>query len=71
MGSVIFGYFNSLATQPNGQKGLNAYNLSEPNFRLWMAIKILAGADRDMYARSLASDRNLFTELVQKSSGNQ
>ena len=67
MGSVILGYFNSLAVNPNNQRGLNLYGLSDPNFKLWLAIKILAGNDNNLYARSLAADRNLFTELVTKS----
>jgi hypothetical protein len=53
-------YFNSLTVQANGQKGLNRYNLTDANFRLWMAMKILAGADTNKYARSLAADKALF-----------
>jgi hypothetical protein len=60
MGRTILGYFDSLTVQANGQRGLNRYNLSDANFRLWMGMKILAGADTNKYARSLAADRNLF-----------
>lgn len=60
MGKTILGYFDSLTVQANGQRGLNRYNLTDANFRLWMAMKILAGADTNKYARSLAADRALF-----------
>jgi hypothetical protein len=60
MGSAILNYFNARAVQPNGTKGLNVYNLSDENFRLWMAIKILSGFDTNLYARSLTIDRSLF-----------
>ncbi len=60
MGKTILGYFDSLTVQANGQRGLNRYNLTDANFRLWMAMKILAGADTNKYARSLAADKALF-----------
>lgn len=66
MGFTILSYFDDITVQPNGTKGLNRYGLSPDNFLLWMAIKILARRDTNMYARSLASDRNLFIEFIQK-----
>jgi hypothetical protein len=68
MGSTILNYFNSLTVQPNGARGLNRYGLNDANFRLWMAMKILAGPDTNMYARSIAADKDLFTEFVDKTS---
>lgn len=66
MGLAILGYFDSLTVQANGQRGLNRYNLTPPNFRLWMAIKILAGSDTNKYARSLAADKALFVQFIDK-----
>lgn len=66
MGSTVLRYFDSRTVQANGKPGLNLYNLSEPNFRLWLAIKIIADKDAGMYARSLAQDPNLFREYIQK-----
>lgn len=68
MGNTILTYFNSLTVQANGQKGLNRYNLTDANFRLWMAMKILAGADTNKYARSLAADKALFVQFIDKTS---
>jgi hypothetical protein len=66
MGSTILRYFDSLTVQADGSRGMNRYKLSDENYRFWLAIKILAGSDNAMYARSLAADRNLFVEFVQK-----
>lgn len=66
MGSTVLKYFDSRTVQANGKPGLNLYNLTEPNFRLWLAIKIIADKDAGMYARSLAQDSNLFNELIRK-----
>jgi len=71
MGAAILKYFYDRSVQPNGQSGLNVYGLSEANFRLWMGIKILAGKDNDLYARSIALDKNLFTEIMQKAQAQQ
>ena len=60
MGAAILNYFNSRAIQANGAKGLNVYGLTDANFRLWMGVKILAGTDTNLYARSLTIDRGLF-----------
>lgn len=67
MGSTILNYFNNLTVQPDGTRGLNRYGLSDANYRLWMGIKILAGNDVNVYARSLAADKNLFAEFIEKS----
>lgn len=61
MGKVILDYFESLATSK-----FNYYGLSDENFRLWFAIKMLAKNDSNMYLRSLAADKNLFVEFVKK-----
>jgi len=56
MGAAILGYFAARTTNGN----LNSYGLTDPNYRLWMAIKIIAGNDNNLYARSLAMDQSLF-----------
>lgn len=61
MGAAVLNYFAARAVQPNGQKGLNVYGLTDANYRLWMGIKILSGTDTNLYARSLTIDQNLFT----------
>jgi hypothetical protein len=60
MGYAVLAYVDRRTTQGNGKRGLNLYNLSDANFRLWMAIKVLADQDTNMYYRSLAGDNNLF-----------
>jgi hypothetical protein len=66
MGKAILGYFDSLTVQADGRRGLNRYGLSDINYRLWISIKILSGSDQGLYARSLAADKNLFVEFIQK-----
>lgn len=66
MGKAVLQYFDSRTVQANGKPGLNLYNLSDANYRLWLAIKIIADKDAGMYARSLAQDPNLFREYIQK-----
>lgn len=66
MGKTVLQYFDSRTRQANGRPGLNLYNLTEANYRLWLAIKIIADKDANMYARSLAQDPNLFKEYIQK-----
>jgi len=63
MGSTIINYFNSIAVN-----GLNYYKLSEANYRLWQSIKIMAGADQNLYYRSVTLDKNLFYEFAIKAS---
>lgn len=60
MGHAVLSYMHKRAVQPDGKKGLNRYNLSDANFRLWMAIKIIADGNNDMYLRSLTLDQNLY-----------
>ena len=45
---------------------LNFYNLSPKNYRLWLAIKVLAGKDTGKYARSVSENTDLFTEFYKK-----
>lgn len=66
MGRAVLQYFDSRTVQANGKPGLNLYNLTDENYRLWLAIKIIADKDAGMYARSLAQDPNLFKEYIQK-----
>lgn len=66
MGRTILNYFDHRTVQDNRKPGLNRYDLSDPNFRLWMAIKIISDQDNKMYIRSTTQDRNLFAELIQK-----
>ena len=61
MGKVILNYFQSLSTTD-----FNYYKLTDNNFRLWFAIKILANGDQNLYLRSLAVDKDLFVEFVKK-----
>ena len=60
MGHAVLTYMHKRAVQPDGTKGLNPYNLSDANFRLLMAIKIIADGNNDMYLRSLTLDKNLY-----------
>lgn len=71
MGKIIIGYFNDITTQSNGTPGLNLYKLSGTNYRLWLGIKMLAGKDNNMYACSLAADKSLFAEFVQRTKQQQ
>jgi hypothetical protein len=66
MGAAILNYFNARTVQADGTKGLNYYRLNDRNFRLWMSIKIIADADTNLYARSIAMDQTLFAEFVTK-----
>ena len=66
MGTAVLKYFDRRTRQPDGSKGLNRYGLSDANFRLWMAIKIIADQDTNMYARSLTLDQNLYNEYIHK-----
>lgn len=66
MGHAVLVYFNRLTVQPNGGTGLNRYNLTDRNFRLWMAIKIIANTDTNLAMRSFAADDDLFNEYIYK-----
>ena len=68
MGKSILSYFDSITVQPDGKPGLNLYKLSDRNFREWLAIKILAGSDDNLYARSFANNAPLFEEYIQNTS---
>jgi hypothetical protein len=59
MGNAILLYFHERTVQDNGNPGLNRYNLTGRNFLLWMAIKIIANTNEDMYIRSVTLDDNL------------
>jgi hypothetical protein len=60
MGNAVLKYMNKRAVQPDGSVGFNRYKLSDSNFLLWMAIKIISDDNNDMYLRSLALDQNLY-----------
>jgi hypothetical protein len=40
--------------------GLNFYKMTEEHYKKWLAIKIIAGKDTKMYARSILEDIELF-----------
>lgn len=61
LGKAILTYFWGLTPS-----GLNYYNLGPRNYRLWLAIKILAGKDIKKYARSMVEDMELFGEFYKQ-----
>lgn len=62
MGTLILNYFQKFFVNPP----LNYYGLSEQNYKLWLAIRILSNDEPNLYARSLAADDALFNEFVDK-----
>ncbi len=62
MGTVILQYFQKFFVNPP----LNYYNLTDQNYKLWLAIRILSNDEQNLYARSLAADDKLFNEFVDK-----
>ena len=61
LGKAVLTYFWRLSAS-----GLNYYNLSPRSYRLWLAIKILAGKDVKQYARSMVQDMELFREFYRQ-----
>lgn len=66
MGHTILRYMDDRSVQPDKSRGLNRFKLSDANFRLWMAIKIISNQDANMYARSLTLDSSLYNEYIRR-----
>ena len=71
MGKAVGTYFDNMAVQPDGRKGLNYYKLSHNNYLTWLAIKIVAGSNTHMYECSVTLNNALWQEMLVKSQPKQ